>query len=330
MSEKKVIDQNGQPVSDLPATQTKAIAKVDDVIFTKEQVELIKKQIATGSSDDELQIFLYQCKRTKLDPFNRQIYAIKRKGKMCVQTSIDGFRLIAERTGKYAGQGDVKYCDTDGVWVDVWLKSKPPVAAKATVYREDFKHPLSAIAKYESYRVAHWDEKTRTQKLTPLWAKMPELMLAKCAESLALRKAFPQELSGLYTGDEMGQADARPPAGKPPASKDKKPTGKKKTEPAKEPDKKPEGKPNADLPMIDCLHFQCGVCGDKLVYKADGKKGATYYCRNFRDSEAGEHNCYAGSKAVWDAYEKENAPPRDEHFPTEGDEVQPPEDDGNF
>jgi len=312
MNEKIVIDESGKRVENLPQAQTSAPPmKADDVVFTPEQIALIKKQIAKDASDDELSIFLYQCKRTKLDPFNRQIYAIKRKGQMSVQTSIDGFRLIAERSGKYAGQGDVLFCGDDGKWVDVWLSNKPPAAAKATVYRKDFAQPLTAIAKYESYKVAHYDEKSKTMELTPLWQKMPELMLSKCAEALALRKAFPQELSGLYTPDEMGQTDndEKTPANTPPASRRKEI---KKEAPA--PERKAADR--SDMATIDNLHFQCDVCGDKLTYKPDGKNGPTYYCRNFKDKEAGEHTVYSGAKPIWTAFDKQNnpkmAPPDDE------------------
>lgn len=167
--------------------------------FNREQVDLIKSQIAKGANDAELALFLAQCQRTGLDPFSRQIYWISRGGKGSTQVSIDGFRVIAERSGEMDGQ-DVSWCDATGAWLDVWLSKEPPAAARVLVYRKGCSHPFPAIAKFAEYNAGG-----------PMWQRMPANQLAKCAEALALRKAFPHQLSGLYTPDEMDQAGSSTP-----------------------------------------------------------------------------------------------------------------------
>jgi len=176
--------------------------------WDEKQIAALKQIGLDDAPKAELAVFLHYCQRTGLDPFARQIYMISRGGKYTIQASIDGLRIVAQRSNEYAGQTATYWCGEDGVWTDVWLAKTPPVAAKVGVYRKGFTEALWAIAKFDSYAAGY------NGKLSGLWAKMPDLMIAKCAEALALRKAFPNDLSGIYTNDEMAQAEAPivPPA----------------------------------------------------------------------------------------------------------------------
>jgi phage recombination protein Bet len=182
--------------------------------FTKPQLAVLAHAGVQGAPREDLQVFFHQCKRTGLDPFNREIYMIGRRQRdysgnwstrYTIQVGIDGFRKIAHRKCEALkeplsiSQG---YLATPaGKWVDVWTdQTRPPVAAKVVVKRGAGE--FVGVAHYAEYVGLKGDGKPNH-----MWATKPATMLAKCAEALALRKAFPMEMSGLYTAEEMEQAD---------------------------------------------------------------------------------------------------------------------------
>lgn len=163
----------------------------------QKRIELIKTTVAKGATQEELMLFLYTAKKTGLDPLTRQLYFIKdNRGRVIMQTSIDGFRVVAQRSGKYAGQDEPVFT------LDAQGKIEK---CSVTVYqfgKNGERYPTTAVAYFSEYAKPG-------NGFASMWDKMPHTMISKVAESLALRKAFPQDLSGLYTAEEMDQA--KPP-----------------------------------------------------------------------------------------------------------------------
>lgn len=190
---------------------TKSLAvTAQQEFWTEYQLAALRQVGIENAPQADLAVFLNFAQRTGLDPFARQIYMIGRRSKAgdnwitkwTIQASIDGLRIVAERSRQYTGQVGPEFCGPDGVWKDVWVSNLPPVAARVGVLRSGFDAPL--------YSVAYWDEYVQTDRdgnPTSLWKSKPKLMLAKCAEALALRKAFPNDLAGLYTADEMAASE---------------------------------------------------------------------------------------------------------------------------
>lgn len=166
------------------------------------QMDLLRATICKEGSEEDVKLFLHICSITGLDPFTKQIYAVFRfdkgsgKKTMNIQTGIDGYRLIAERTGKYMpGREPTFSYDKNGNLFS------------ATSYIKKF-GPDGTW--HECAATAFWAEsaqKNADGKPMKFWTQMPHGQLSKCAESLALRRAFPANMSGLYTSEEMEQAD---------------------------------------------------------------------------------------------------------------------------
>ena len=179
-------------------TVTQALKSYDTA-----EVQLIKDTVARGATDQELALFLFTAKMRGLNPLTRQIHLVKRKQKVdgvdkevaVIQTGIDGFRLIAERTKAYAPSPKPTYFEYDkGHLIRATVFGMKIVGSQAFEY--------SATAKFSEYAQSFGG------RLGNMWAKMPETMLEKCAEAKLLRKGFPEELSGIYTDEEMAQADS--------------------------------------------------------------------------------------------------------------------------
>lgn len=176
--------------------------------FSPEQEKMILSNFLGGASREEATVLLEIVKRRRLDPFSRQVYFVKRwdaqkrEEVWAIQTSIDGLRSIAERTGKYDGQDEPEYGTDDA-----------GPFCKVKVYRKDWSSNRYAMG--IAY-LSEFIQKKKDGTVTSFWQRMPRLMLAKCAEALAIRKAFPEDTGGLYISEEMPEQSAEPTQRLPP------------------------------------------------------------------------------------------------------------------
>ena len=175
---------------------TAALMEFAGLTWTEKQDEATVRMFAPAGITAA---FIQACSRTGLDPTAKQIYAALIGGKWTILTGVDGFRVVAQRTGHYQGQTPIQWT-ADGVkWVDAWLpelqdgkKGDKPAAARVGILRRGFSEPL--------YQVVTWAE---FGKDTGQWRNIPAHMLGIRAETHALRRAFPNDLSGLYTPEDF-------------------------------------------------------------------------------------------------------------------------------
>lgn len=260
-------------------------------VFTQRQLAVLAQIGVQGATPADLAVFLHQCQLTGLDPFNRQIYMINRRQKdqngsyvmkQTIQVGIDGFRTIARRAAdrnhELFSEPETLWCGEDGVWHDVWIAPTPPVAAKVTVRRGEGE--FTGVALYREYVGTRFDKPTQRHVPNSMWASKPATMIAKCAEALALRKAFPQDLSGLYTADETNM-DAVQAEIMEEETAGRKSYGSRARQ--RNPDEQAARQPQACTPAqaeaIFAMLRDCGVASNKeaeqVLHQLTGKHGLT-------------------------------------------------------
>jgi phage recombination protein Bet len=196
--------------------------------YTGAQMALIKRTVAKDTNADEFDLFMSIAKMKGLDPFSKQISAIvfnkakADKRNMSVITTIDGMRAIAARSKAYRPDEDEpEFTYEPDLKSPVnplgLLKARVRIWIADTVNAGGWK-PATGVAYWEEFAPIkeEWAENPETGKFKPTgkltldtggnWGKMPRIMLAKCAEAQALRKAFPEDLSGLYESAELDRA----------------------------------------------------------------------------------------------------------------------------
>lgn len=195
--------------------------------YTPAQLDLVKRTVAADCNHDEFSLFVEVCKRVGLDPFRKQIYAMvyskddPDKRKLSIITGIDGFRAVAARNQDYRpddAEPSITYRD------DLKDPVTNPLGIEKAVVRA-FKlapngewHPVVGVAYWDEFApVAEiWEYSQEAGKRQPSgkfklggnWIRMGRIMIVKCAEAQALRKGWPEDLSGVYAPEELARADA--------------------------------------------------------------------------------------------------------------------------
>jgi len=190
--------------------------------YTPSQLALVRRTVAKDCDNTEFDLFIEIAKRVGLDPFRRQIYAIVTnkgnadKRQMVTVTGIDGYRAVAARNSDYRPDEQEPEYTYDEALKNPDTNPLGLVKAVVTAFKGD--KPVRGVAYWEEFAPLkeEWKYDPEQGKKTPSgvfkidatsnWRKMGRIMLAKCAEAQALRKGWPEDLSGVYVTEEMHQA----------------------------------------------------------------------------------------------------------------------------
>lgn len=183
------------------------------VMDLAERQRVLRRTRYSHLTESQYKLLIATAIERKLSPWLDHLWVTSIPGpvrnELVVVAKLQALRDIAETSGEYDTQYGPAWCGDDGKWKKFWPKNIPPSAARVGVLRKGRSKPLWCTAYWEESAVVEVDRTGHPMSengkpvLTRAWERMPRFMLAKVAEAMALRRAFPQELSGLYIAEEL-------------------------------------------------------------------------------------------------------------------------------
>lgn len=213
VKEVEVIEQPKQPKKATKKTQLQPVQSqptTDMIVTTTGNIELtpdtIRKYLVNGQgavTDQEVMMFIEMCKANRLNPFNKDAYLIKYGTQPAsIITSKDVFFKRAIENPNFNGmESGIIVLDSKGELIKreghIYTSKEEIIGAWCKVYRKDWEHPI-----YQEVNMKEYAGRTKTGELNPQWKMKPALMVTKVVEATALRKAFTDNLQGMYIQEE--------------------------------------------------------------------------------------------------------------------------------
>lgn len=189
------------------------------------QMTLVRQTVAKDCNDGEFNLFMEAAKAYGLDPFRKQIMPLvfnkndDKKRRMSIVVSRDGLRVIASRCQNYRPASEPAEIEYDPELKGP-LNPKGILMARIFLWQQDNRGEWFKVV-----GEAYWDEfapigekwaENEKGKWKPTgekvldssgnWARMPVVMITKCAEAQALRAGWPDQFSNVYVQEELDRA----------------------------------------------------------------------------------------------------------------------------
>ena len=127
-------------------------------LYNPRDLALIRRTVASDTTDDEFALFIHWARSLRLDPLRRQVHAFvfhkqdQKKRRLSLVTSIEGFRAIAARTGNYRpDENEPAFIIDDALKTDTNPAGLVSCSVRVWQYAHGQWFPIMGVARWDEF-----------------------------------------------------------------------------------------------------------------------------------------------------------------------------------